>query len=149
MNKYIELAINEAKEGLRKKEGGPFGAVIVKDDKVISSAHNMVLLTKDPTAHAEVSAIREASRKLNSYDLSECTLYTTSEPCPLCMSAIIWSGIKNVYYGADRKDTSRIGFRDEFIYKYLSGEERNVVNAKQINRDECLGILDSYHDTIY
>jgi len=145
----MDLALKEAIEGITKKEGGPFGAIIVKDNKIVASAHNMVLLTNDPTAHAEISAIRKACQELNTYDLSDCTIYTTSEPCPMCASAIIWSGIKNVYFSTDRKDVAEIGFRDDFIYNYLSGEEKDVLNIKQINNEGCKNVLKDYSDTIY
>ena len=98
MNEYMKLAVQEAEYGVNNKEGGPFGAVIIKNDKVVASSHNTVLLDNDPTAHAEVNTIRKACKKLNTYDLSNCILYTTSEPCPMCASAIIWSNIKTVYY---------------------------------------------------
>ena len=96
----MEKAIEESKANLSNnyKKGGPFGAVIVKDGKIISSEHNSVIESNDPTAHAEVNAIRRACEKLNTHDLSECVLYTSAEPCPMCLSAIIWSNIKIVYY---------------------------------------------------
>jgi guanine deaminase len=145
----MKIAVKEAENGVYKNEGGPFGAVIVKDGKVVASSHNTVLLDNDPTAHAEVNTIRKACKELNTYDLSDCILYTTSEPCPMCASAIIWSNIKTVYYGTDRKDVANIGFRDDFIYNYLSGKETDVLNINQLNREECLDILNNYKNTIY
>lgn len=149
MNEYMKIAVKEAENGVYKNEGGPFGAVIVKDGKVVASSHNTVLLDNDPTAHAEVNTIRKACKELNTYDLSDCILYTTSEPCPMCASAIIWSNIKTVYYGTDRKDVANIGFRDDFIYNYLSGKETDVLNINQLNREDCLDILNNYKNTIY
>ena len=149
MNEYMKLAVQEAEYGVNNKEGGPFGAVIIKNDKVVASSHNTVLLDNDPTAHAEVDTIRKACKKLNTYDLSDCILYTTSEPCPMCASAIIWSNIKTVYYGTDRKDVANIGFRDDFIYNYLSGKEANVLNISQLDREKCLDVLNNYKNTIY
>ncbi len=149
MNEYMKLAVQEAEYGVNNKEGGPFGAVIIKNDKVVASSHNTVLLDNDPTAHAEVNTIRKACKKLNTYDLSNCILYTTSEPCPMCASAIIWSNIKTVYYGTDRKDVANIGFRDDFIYNYLSGKEANVLNISQLDREKCLDVLNDYKNTIY
>ena len=149
MNEYMKLAVQEAEYGVNNKEGGPFGAVIIKNDKVVASSHNTVLLDNDPTAHAEVNTIRKACKKLNTYDLSDCILYTTSEPCPMCASAIIWSNIKTVYYGTDRKDVANIGFRDDFIYNYLSGKEANVLNISQLDREKCLDVLNNYKNTIY
>lgn len=149
MNEYMKLAVQEAEYGVNNKEGGPFGAVIIKNNEIVASSHNTVLLDNDPTAHAEVNTIRKACKKLNTYDLSDCILYTTSEPCPMCASAIIWSNIKTVYYGTDRKDVANIGFRDDFIYNYLSGKENNVLNINQLNREECLSVLNNYKNTIY
>ena len=149
MNEYMNLAVQEAEYGVNNKEGGPFGAVIIKNNEIVASSHNTVLLDNDPTAHAEVNTIRKACKKLNTYDLSDCILYTTSEPCPMCASAIIWSNIKTIYYGTNRKDVANIGFRDDFIYNYLSGKENNVLNINQLNREECLSVLNNYKNTIY
>ena len=149
MNEYMNLAVKEAEYGVNNKEGGPFGAVIIKNNEIVASSHNTVLLDNDPTAHAEVNTIRKACKKLNTYDLSDCILYTTSEPCPMCASAIIWSNIKTIYYGTNRKDVANIGFRDDFIYNYLSGKENNVLNINQLNRKECLSVLNNYKNTIY
>ena len=149
MNEYMKLAVQEAEYGVNNKEGGPFGAVIIKNDKVVASSHNTVLLDNDPTAHAEVNTIRKACKELNTYDLSNCILYTTSEPCPMCASAIIWSNIKTVYYGTDRKDVANIGFRDDFIYNYLSGKEANVLNISQLDREKCLDVLNDYKNNIF
>ena len=100
MNKYMKIAKENADKGIENKEGGPFGAVITdKEGNIISNGNNRVLKNNDPTAHAEVVAIREACKKLNTYDLSEYILYTSCEPCPMCFSAIIWANIKEVYYG--------------------------------------------------
>ena len=121
--KYMEEAIEEAKIGTANREGGPFGAVIVdKTGKIISRGHNQVLSTNDPTAHVEIVAIRQACKNLNTKDLSEYILYSTCEPCPMCLSAIIWSNIKTVYYGANRKDAKVAGFKDEDIYDFLNGK---------------------------
>ena len=149
MNEYMKLAVQEAEYGVNNKEGGPFGAVIIKNNEIVASSHNTVLLDNDPTAHAEVNTIRKACKKLNTYDLSDCILYTTSEPCPMCASAIIWSNIKTVYYGTDRKDVANIGFRDDFIYNYLSGKEANVLNISQLDREKCLDVLNDYKNTMY
>ena len=145
---YMNEAIKEIEIGLQNKDGGPFGAVIVKDNEIISASHNTVLRDSDPTAHAEVNAIREASKKLNTYDLSDCILYTTCEPCPMCLSAIIWSNIKEVYYGATKEDAANIGFRDDLIYKHLKNEIK-LIDLKNINREECLEEFKKYDDVIY
>ena len=103
MNKYMKIAKEASEKGAKSNEGGPFGAVITdKEGNIISVGNNKVLLNNDPTAHAEVVAIREACKKLNTYDLSGMILYTSCEPCPMCLSAIIWSNIKEIYYGIKR-----------------------------------------------
>lgn len=147
MNKYMEIAKSCANIGIEKGEGGPFGAVIVdKSGNVISKGNNMVIKTKDPTAHAEIVAIREACKKLNSYDLSEYVLYTTAEPCPMCLSAIIWANIKEVYYGCSRKDAGEIGFRDDMIYEYLKGKNLQLIKLKEIEKEECKKVFEKYKD---
>lgn len=103
---YMQQAIEEAYEGINNKHGGPFGCVIVKDGKVIGKGHNRVLKNLDPTAHGEVEAIRDACKNLKTFNLDGCELYTTAEPCPMCLGAILWSNIKTVYYGCNKKDGS-------------------------------------------
>ena len=144
MNKYMSQALEEAKRGLENHEGGPFGAVIVKDGKIISSSHNTVLKSCDPTAHGEINAIREASKILKTHDLSGCVLYTTAQPCPMCLSAIIWANIKDVYYGTNLLDAEKIGFRDDFIYEYLKGNNNDLINLTNIEHDECLELFKEY-----
>ena len=141
----MKIANKNAEEGIKNNEGGPFGALIVDSlGKIISTGRNNVLETKDPTAHAEIEAIREACKKLNTYDLSGYTLYTTCEPCPMCLSAIIWANIKNVYYGCTRKDAAEIGFRDDMIYDYLKGENKKLLDLTEIDREECLKTFERY-----
>jgi len=111
LSKAIEIASNGINVG-----GGPFGAIIVKDNKIISEACNRVVLNNDPTAHAEILAIRQASLVLKSHELNDCTLYTSCEPCPMCLGAIYWSGIKKVVYSCDRADAEEAGFSDKLIY---------------------------------
>ena len=147
MNTYMELAKQNAVKGIRNEEGGPFGAVIVdKDGNVISNGNNQVLLTKDPTAHAEIVAIREACRKLKTYDLSGYQLYTSCEPCPMCLSAIIWSNVKNVYYACTKKDAGEIGFRDDIIYDFLMGKNTSLINLQQMDRDQCIQVFKDYKE---
>ena len=126
MTKFMEEADRLAKENLETRNGGPFGAVIVKDGNIVGRGNNHVLKNNDPTAHAEVMAIRDACHNLNTYDLSGCTLYTSCYPCPMCLSAIIWSNIKNVYYGNTKEDAANIGFRDEMIYNYIDNLNKNI-----------------------
>ena len=125
MNKYMRVAKELANENLKTKAGGPFGACIVKDGKIIGKGSNHVLANNDPTAHAEVMAIRDACKNINSYDLSDCELYTSCYPCPMCLSAIIWANIKKVYYGNTKKDAADIGFRDDFIYDFIGKLSEN------------------------
>ncbi len=116
---YMRRAIALAEEGMNSNEGGPFGAVVVKDDKIIGEGNNAVTSTNDPTAHAEVVAIRNACKKLNSFQLEDCIIYTSCEPCPMCLGAIYWARPKKVFYACDKKDAAEIEFDDQFIYTEL------------------------------
>ena len=137
MNAYMQIAIEEAKEGILNGHGGPFGSVIVKDGEIIAKGHNHVVAYNDPTCHGEVDAIRRACKKLNTFDLSGCDLYTTSEPCPMCKAAIQWANINKVYYGCTVNDAEDIGFRDvEF--------ETSSTPSEEIDRDECLDLFQMY-----
>lgn len=145
----ITLAAREAKHGSKIGDGGPFGAVIT-DNKgnIISIKHNTVLKDNDPTAHAEVNAIREACKILDTHDLSDCTIYSSCEPCPMCLSAIIWSNIKKVYYSSTRTDAENIGFRDEAIYEYLAGTNK-IIEKERIKNKECEEVMKKYDKEIY
>ena len=103
----------------------------------------MVLKNNDPTSHAEIVAIRNACSKLGTHDLSGCTLYTSAEPCPMCLSAIIWANIKEVYYACTKKDADNIGFRDNLIYEYIKGNNK-IINMQKMNKDECLDLMNKY-----
>lgn len=143
----MEIAKKAAENGLTLDEGGPFGAVIVdKSGNIISVESNQVLKNNDPTAHAEIMAIRKACEKLNTYDLSDCILYTSCEPCPMCLSAAIWANIKNIYYACTREDAASIGFRDDFIYEYLNGKNKDAAALHQIDRDKCIDVFKKYRD---
>ncbi|MFA6190962.1 MAG: nucleoside deaminase [Sulfurimonas sp.] len=144
MNKWMEIAYSEAINGMSFNEGGPFGAVIIKDGEIISSAHNEVLLSKDPTAHAEINAIRIASKKLNSFDLSGCTLYTTCMPCPMCLGAILWARIGTVYFGATKEDAARGGFDDERFYELIKGNDESL-DLQQIDHEENAKLFDIWN----
>ena len=150
MQECFEYAIKEARHGVLNNEGGPFGAVIVnKNGKIIGVGHNKVIKNNDPTAHAEVIAIRDACKTLNTYDLTDCKIYSTSEPCPMCLSAIIWANIKEIYYGTDRLEVSKIGFRDDLIYKFLEGKQKDILTIKKITNQDCQELLNEYKNTIY
>lgn len=149
IEKYLDLAVADAKVGVENEEGGPFGAVIVNSSfEVVGRGHNKVLSTHDPTNHAEIVAIREACQKLGTHDLSGCTIYSSCEPCPMCLSAIIWSNIKTLYYGATRVDAARIGFRDDAIYDYLA-DKNYILVKEQVDNLECKQLLESYEGEIY
>lgn len=132
---FMKKAIKEASLGLCKGHGGPFGAVVVQNEKVIAKAHNKVLKLNDATAHAEMNAIRKASKKLGSFDLSGCEIYTTCMPCPMCMGAIRWANIKSVYFGATSQDADDIGFRDKIFY------EEDFLELESIDRTQCLELF--------
>ena len=145
MNKYMYLAKMAAQKGMNANEGGPFGAVITNENgDVISIGNNQVLKDNDPTAHAEIVAIRQACKKINNYDLSKCNLYTSCQPCPMCLSAIIWANIKNVYFGCTKEDAGKIGFRDDIIYDYLKDKNIKLLNLEQLDRDECISVFEEY-----
>ncbi|MDP3129874.1 MAG: nucleoside deaminase [Bacillota bacterium] len=143
MNQYMELAIREAKKGIARNDGGPFGAVIVKNGVVIAKGHNRVVATHDPTAHGEIVAIRHAAKKLGTFDLSGCELYSTAEPCPMCLWAIYWANVDKVYYGCTVTDTERIGFRDKEFYELSKQTLQQKMTP--IDRDECLKLFDLYN----
>lgn len=143
MNKYMKIAKDLANDNLKTNAGGPFGACIVKDGKIIGKGSNRVLLNNDPTAHAEIMAIRDACQNINSYNLNGCELYTSCYPCPMCLSAIIWANISKVYYGNTKGDAANIGFRDDFIYDYINQicsnkQNKNVLELQCMDRDETI-----------
>lgn len=134
MQQAIDLSIENVKNG-----GGPFGAVIVRDGEVVATGVNRVTANCDPTAHAEVSAIREACKKEQSFKLEGCTIYTSCEPCPMCLSAIYWAGISRVYYGNTKQDAEDIDFSDKFIYEEIEKESNlRSIPTEQFMRDEAL-----------
>lgn len=119
-NEYMGVAIDLALNGMRNNEGGPFGAIVVKDNKIIGRGNNCVTSLNDPTAHAEVMAIRDACRNINSFQLEGCIIYTSCEPCPMCLGAIYWARPQKVFFGCTRNDAAEINFDDDFIYQELS-----------------------------
>ena len=145
-NPYMTEAIKEALDGISQGHGGPFGCMIVKDDEIVGAGHNMVLANKDSTAHGEITAIRNAEKALDSYDLSGCVLYTTGEPCPMCLYAILWANIDKVYYGCTIADNAGIGFRDE-KFDQLSGGRENLSDFLVcIDREACQELFKVYSD---
>ena len=145
MNKFMEMAIEEAKKGILQGHGGPFGCVIVKNDEIVGKGHNEVLKNNDPTCHGEIMAIHEACKTLNTFDLVGCELYTTGEPCPMCLAAILWANIEKVYYGCNIFDTEKIGFRDNKFYKFQNNPSQRQKMIKELDRDQCLKLYDLYN----
>lgn len=149
MDKYMKVAKELSEDNLKTNAGGPFGACVVKDGEIIGKGSNHVLSDNDPTAHAEIMAIRNACKNINSYDLSNCELYTSCFPCPMCLSAIIWANIKKVYYGNTKEDAASIGFRDDYIYDYIRKLTDNIgdnetLNLECIDREETIKIFNKF-----
>ena len=139
----METAVKEANEGLEKEEGGPFGAVIYCNGKIIARAHNMVLQTNDPTAHAEMVCIRKACAKLGKFDLSDCVMYTTCEPCPMCYGGIHWAKIDKCIYGSRAEHAEKGGFSDREIYQAIRNEKPSSVEFKYEKCLKCEGLFDN------
>lgn len=145
MKDIMKYGIDEARKTMNENKGGPFGAVITDmEGNIICTSSNLVLEKHDPTAHAEIMAIRKAGGILGTHDLSGCILYATGYPCPMCLSAIIWANIKKVYYGTNLEEAKNIGFRDDFIYNYLNNKDMNVLDIENISHDECLELFNEY-----
>ena len=138
MDKFMKTAIEEASYGIHHGHGGPFGCVIVKDGAIVGRGHNEVIKQKDPTCHGEVMAIHDACRTLGTFDLSGCELYTTAQPCPMCLGAIMWANIKKYYYGCTIYDTEEIGFRDAVFY------DNPEFQAQQLDHGECQELFKEY-----
>ena len=144
MNRFMQMAINEARTGIEKHEGGPFGAVIVKDGEVVGRGHNRVLGHNDPTAHGEMEAIRDACQRMGTYDLSGCDIYTTGEPCHMCLCACMWANISKIYYGCTIDDNAIIGFRDAKFNDLFKGRDKLDDYLIEVDRDACLHLFDDY-----
>lgn len=154
--KFMSEALREAREGIAANHGGPFGSVIVLEDRIVGRGHNQVLLNRDATCHGEMEAIRDACRNLGTHDLSGCDLYTTAEPCPMCLGAILWANIRQVYYGCNVKDTESIGFRDGRFYDYLANQKQQAAHSAdcpyvkedpvltELDRARCLELFAEY-----
>ena len=143
---FMKRAIDLAEEGMSSDSGGPFGAVIVKNDAIIAEGFNKVTSTNDPTAHAEVIAIREACSKLDSFQLDDCTIYTSCEPCPMCLGAIYWARPKKVFYACNREDAAEINFDDQFIYDELGKSiNKRHIEFCNIMRNEALPVFHKWN----
>lgn len=147
MNEYMKIAIEEARNGFRSHDGGPFGSVIVKNGEIIAKNHNRSLGKKDSTCHGEMEAIRDACKKLGTHDLSGCVLYTTGEPCTMCLCACKWANIDKVYYGCTIEDNEKIGFRDNVFDKMFGGRKNLEDYLICIDRDECLKLFEEYNNS--
>ena len=144
-NEYMQIAIDEAREGIYNSHGGPFGSVIVLNGEIVGQGHNMVLKNNDSTCHGEISAIRNAESSLGTFDLSGAVLYTTGEPCPMCLAACMWANIETVYYGCTIEDNEMIGFRDKEFDEMFGGREAFADYLIEIDRDACLELFGEYN----
>ena len=148
-NYFMDRAIELSKIGI-DKGGGPFGAVIVRNNEIIAEAHNTVTIDNDPTAHAEINAIRIASRLLDKFELSDCEIYSSCEPCPMCLAAIYWAKIKIVYYANTRYDAAKIGFSDEFIFNEICKENAHKqIQIIQIPNKNAMQIFNEWMQKEY
>ena len=151
MNKeeLMSKAINLSEYGMDNNFGGPFGAVIVKNGEVIAEGFNNVTSSNDPTAHAEITAIRNACKKLNTFDLSGCELYTSCEPCPMCLAAIYWARIEKIYYANTKEDAANINFDDDFIYQeFAKPKNSRSIPVEQLGRDEAIKVFKKWSEKI-
>ena len=142
----MKEAISEAYDGINNGDGGPFGSVIVKDGKIVGRGHNRVVKNQDPTCHGEIEAIHDACKNLGTFDLSGCTLYTTSEPCPMCLGAILWANIDRVFQGCNISDAEKIAFRDSKHYDFLRGKP-GLLTTTELSRDACLKLFEDYSNS--
>ena len=145
-NKYMQQAIGEALYGITCGNGGPFGAIVVKDGVVVGRGHNRVLGHHDPTAHGEVEAIRDACARMGTHDLTGCDIYTTGEPCQMCLCACLWANISHIYYGCTINDNALIGFRDEKFDTIFSGRNKLDGYLSEMDREVCLSLFEHYRN---
>lgn len=149
--RLLRRAVERAVEGIRNG-GGPFGALILRNGEVIAEAHNRVVLDRDPTAHAEIQAIRLAATKLGTHDLGDCILYSSCEPCPMCLGALYWAGIKKVVFACDRSDAEKAGFSDKMIYEELvldpSSRKIEFVRVPDVGGDEAFAQWENLADKV-
>lgn len=141
---FMQIAIQEAREGISNGDGGPFGTAIVRDGVLIASGHNHVLAYNDPTCHGEVDAIRKACKRLGTFDLTGCELYTTGEPCHMCLCACMWANISKIYYGCTIADNEIIGFRDNKFDQIFGGRDKLGDYMTEIDREACLRLFQDY-----
>lgn len=148
-HEYMRMAIALSEQNVAQGLGGPFGAVIVKDGRVVAASANTVVPSNDPTAHAEVSAIRLACQELDTYNLEGCVIYTSCEPCPMCLGAIYWARIEKIYYANNKSDAAAIGFDDQFIYEELDRpKEQRKLPVVEMLRNEALGAFKAWETSV-
>ncbi|MCQ2156519.1 MAG: nucleoside deaminase [Bacteroidales bacterium] len=145
--KFMNMAIAEARNGINASHGGPFGSIIVKDGEVVGRGHNRVLADLNPTRHGEMVAIEDACSRLGTHDLSGCEIYTTGEPCPMCLCACMWANIDRIYYGCTIADNEKIGFRDAKFDDLMGGRRKLGDYLVEFGRDRCLELFDEYLST--
>lgn len=143
-SEFMQIAIQEAREGISNGDGGPFGTAIVRDGVLIASGHNHVLAYNDPTCHGEVDAIRKACKRLGTFDLTGCELYTTGEPCHMCLCACMWANISKIYYGCTIADNEIIGFRDNKFDQIFGGRDKLGNYMTEVDREACLRLFQDY-----
>ena len=144
---FMQAAIDQARKGMEAGEGGPFGAIVVKDGVIVGRGNNKVTSSNDPTAHAEVTAIRDACKNLNSFQLDGCVLYSSCEPCPMCLGAIYWARPDKLYFACSREDAAEIGFDDDFIYKEIPLPiHKRKIDTAQLMQEEGLSVFKAWTD---
>lgn len=143
-NAFMQAAVEEARIGIYNGDGGPFGSVVVKDGVIIGRGHNRVIADNDSTCHGEIAAIRDAEKNFHTYDLKGCEIYTTGEPCPMCLGACLWANIRKVYYGCSLEDNESIGFRDRKFDEFLGIKKEVRDYMIQTDREACLSLFDEY-----
>jgi len=144
---FMQRTIDLSLDGMNSEDGGPFGAIIVKDSEIIAQGNNQVISENDPTMHAEIVAIRRACKKLDTFDLSGCTLYTSCEPCPMCLGAIYWAHLDKVYYANTKEDAAKIGFDDAFIYEELDlDKNKRKLPMQQLSREQAIQVFQKWEE---
>ena len=146
MNRWMQAALEEAEKGIESGDGGPFGAVIVKEGKIVARGHNEVVARNDPTAHAEMLAIRRAARELKNFSLEGCELYTTGEPCPMCFSAIHWAHLDRVVYCNTKEEAAEIGFDDSLITEIILGKISDPIHFSHNPDAACKSLIGKWYD---
>lgn len=142
---FLKIAVDEAFRGMRAGDGGPFGAIITRDGKIIGKGHNTVLKSNDPTAHAEVNAIRDACRMVGNHHLTGAIIYSNFEPCPMCLAAIYWADMRSLYYCNGRSDAERIGFMDKYLYQELSkNDEQREISTVRVHVPEMENLMEEW-----